>query len=259
MYGTRMHGTGIPTDLMDPRNENSLPLARSISVGRAMDPRNPLSTTASDKPIHYDTEYGFSGSKVPPQRVYTPPVRSGSAFSPKDVKKDTGSPFGWLFKCISPDIYEKDPPPKLNLQIPLAADKANKNHTKGPLPPAPEQPIGPPTPGGVWEAWYQVKETGEDEGWFKIREMNDPKERSMRPAKDFATWEEIIKNCKYGSPWIDDDCPDVDPYIAGEDLERFEWVDPSTIWKDQNVALFKAPPGSTDPMDPNDINQGIEC
>jgi hypothetical protein len=74
----------------------------------------------------------------------------------------------------------------------------------------------------------------------------------MVPASSLETWEDIEKTVGAGKKWVDTKRP------ALPNLPAIEWGEPEAAGENHDVecAMFKPPPGSNDPLDPNDICQG---
>lgn len=145
-----------------------------------------------------------------------------------------------------------------------AGELPAKDLTLHPLPPKPSPPVRPPGQGfGVMEPGVGFTEAVPEPGWIVSRLANGgtfkPPLRSMLPASSFEKWEDIVakvdsKNeVDAAGMWMD--CQN--PSIGVSGSVTVEYFNPEEAGENANVVckLFKPPPGSSDPLDPNDVCQ----
>ena len=130
-------------------------------------------------------------------------------------------------------------------------DMAKTQYQKSELPPLPSHQRGP-----LMRSGSKDQEQGADKGWKKTRLANNKREREMRPASCFQRFESIVRSIPSGEVWEDPDRPGLP-----ESADIIEWQRPECAGENYGAVcrLFKPPPGSTDPMDPNDFRQGCLC
>ena len=131
-----------------------------------------------------------------------------------------------------------------------------------PLPPIPSQPVVPPGHGsGVMEPGYVFAQPVPEPGWKISRMANEGSFgrplRSMLPASSLEKWEDIAakvdSKCEVDAAgrWLDSRNPSIG--VDGP----VQYANPEEACENANTAckLFKPPPGSSDPLDPNDMCQ----
>jgi hypothetical protein len=120
-----------------------------------------------------------------------------------------------------------------------------------PAPPKPMVP-SPPYRYGEMLPGYVYNEQGVDKGW-KISRLANQDWRTMRPAHEFERFEDLAEQIPPGRVWMDPDQPAL-PELSFP----VEWRQPEDAGEnaETSCSFMKAPAGSIDPMDPNDIKQG---
>ncbi len=125
----------------------------------------------------------------------------------------------------------------------------------------PSQPLYPPGYGsGVMKPGFQFKQAVPEPGWKVSRLANQGPSwvlRSMLPTSSLETWEEVLAKVDNrievdsGGRWLDSRNPAID--VSGP----IEYANPEEACENTGTLckLFKPPPGSSDPLDPNDMCQ----
>ncbi len=129
------------------------------------------------------------------------------------------------------------------------------------------QPLNPHSPGygsGVMEPGLQFEQDVLEPGWKVTRLANKGPAwalRSMLPASSLETWEDVLAKVDNrievdsAGRWFDSSNPDID--VSGPISTPIGYANTEEACENTGTVckLFKPPPGSSDPLDPNDMCQ----